>query len=88
MPQHQPAPRPPGRRRTTRRTIFAMVTAAIPVIALATAVWLPTDAQAAAVPPAPVGMSTVYSDGFGGAAGTGVDSSWTYDIGTQYNGSG
>jgi beta-glucanase (GH16 family) len=30
----------------------------------------------------------VFSDSFSGAAGSHVDSQWTYDTGTQYNGSG
>ena len=84
MPQNQPRNRSASR----RKTLFAMLTAAIPIAALITVVSLPTSAQATSVPPAPAGMSTVYSDSFSGAAGTGVDSSWTYDIGTQYNGAG
>lgn len=88
MTQHPPGPRPAGRAARRRRTLIAMVTAAIPVIALATVVSLPTSALATSVPPAQAGMTTVYSDSFGGAAGTGVDSSWTYDIGSQYNGAG
>src|SRR6516164_4708816 len=45
-------------------------------------------AAATTVPPPPSGWTTAYSDSFSGAAGSGVDSSWTYDTGTQYNGTG
>src|SRR5689334_18776929 len=45
-------------------------------------------ASASTVPPPPTGWSTVFSDSFSGAAGSHVDSQWTYDTGTQYNGSG
>jgi hypothetical protein len=34
-----------------------------------------------AVPPPPSGWSTVFSDDFNGAAGSGVDSQWMYDTG-------
>jgi hypothetical protein len=30
----------------------------------------------------------VFGDGFSGAAGSGIDSNWTYDTGTQYQGAG
>ena len=47
-----------------------------------------SPAAATTVPPPPSGWTTAYSDSFSGAAGSGVDSSWTYDTGTQYNGTG
>jgi hypothetical protein len=47
-----------------------------------------TPASATTVPPAPTGWTTAFSDSFSGAAGSGADSQWTYDTGTQYNGSG
>src|SRR6516165_2817979 len=47
-----------------------------------------SPASATTVPPPPSGWTTAYSDSFSGAAGSGVDSSWTYDTGTQYNGTG
>ena len=59
-----------------------------PIAALLTVVSLPTAAVATTVPGAPSGYSTVFSDSFGGASGSGVDSNWTYDTGTQYNGTG
>nr|WP_239132095.1 carbohydrate-binding protein [Actinoplanes durhamensis] len=41
----------------------------------------------AAVPAAPSGMTTVFSDDFTGAAGTGLNrTNWLYDIGTGYAG--
>ncbi len=41
----------------------------------------------AAVPAPPSGMTTVFSDDFTGAAGTGLNrSNWLYDIGTSYPG--
>ena len=41
----------------------------------------------AAVPGPPAGMTTVFSDDFTGAAGTGLNrSNWLYDIGTAYPG--
>jgi beta-glucanase (GH16 family) len=41
----------------------------------------------AAVPGPPAGMTTVFSDDFTGAAGTGLNrSNWLYDIGTSYPG--
>ena len=44
-------------------------------------------AAGAAVPPPPAGMTTVFSDDFTGAAGTGLNrSNWLYDIGTGYPG--
>jgi beta-glucanase (GH16 family) len=42
--------------------------------------------SASTVPPPPPGWSIVFSDSFSGAAGSGVDSSWTDDIGSQYRG--
>jgi hypothetical protein len=44
-------------------------------------------AAPAAVPAPPAGWSTVFSDDFTGAAGTGLDTSkWLYDLGTSYPG--
>jgi Ricin-type beta-trefoil lectin domain/Glycosyl hydrolases family 16 len=42
-------------------------------------------AAPAAVPGPPAGWSTVFSDDFNGAAGTGVDSQWMYDTGPGSN---
>ena len=45
-------------------------------------------ASATTVPAPPSGWTTAFSDSFSGAAGSGADSQWTYDTGTQYNGTG
>src|SRR6266446_2225796 len=47
-----------------------------------------STASASSVPPAPPGWTTVFGESFSGPAGSPVDSNWTYDIGTQYNGAG
>jgi len=71
-----------------RVVCVAVATALAPAtVFLATATVAPA-ASAGTVPPPPSGWNTTYSDGFTGSAGSGVDSSWTYDQGTQYNGSG
>jgi hypothetical protein len=44
-----------------------------------------TQAAPAAVPGPPSGWSTVFSDDFNGAAGSGVDSQWMYDTGPGSN---
>jgi hypothetical protein len=65
------------------RVLLAVATATIAVAA--TAVFaMQADA---AVPGAPSGMTTVFSDDFTGAAGSGLNTSnWLYDIGTSYPG--
>jgi hypothetical protein len=81
----------PGRRtlsRARRRAVLATLCALAPVAALLTVVSLPTAASATTVPSPPSGYSTVFSDSFSGSSGSGVDSNWTYDTGTQYNGAG
>jgi hypothetical protein len=75
---------PAGSRRGLAAAV-ALVTAIVPAaILLAVA----PDASGGTVPAAPSGWTTAFSDGFTGSAGSGVDSSWTYDQGTQYNGTG
>ena len=55
-----------------------MVVALIPVLVL--------NAEAA-LPPTPAGWTLVFSDDFGGAANTGLNTSnWLYDTGTSYPG--
>ncbi|MGE5135336.1 MAG: carbohydrate-binding protein [Gemmatimonadota bacterium] len=66
----------------------AAAAAAVLAAAALTALTLPASSSATTVPPPPPGWSTVYSDSFSGAAGSGADSGWTYDTGTQYQGSG
>src|SRR6201990_1640809 len=65
------------------RGLLAVATATIAVAA--TAVFA-VQAQAA-VPGAPAGMTTVFSDDFTGAAGSGLNTAnWLYDLGTSYPG--
>jgi hypothetical protein len=80
----RPSGRVPGRR--TRLLLTALTIA--PLAALVTVVPLTMSASASTVPAPPPGWTTVFSDGFSGSAGSPVDSQWTYDTGTQYNGSG
>jgi hypothetical protein len=71
--------------RVTRRAAVVLIPALVPAAAMvATA----GNATATTVPPPPAGWTTTFSDAFSGASGSGADSSWTYDQGTQYNGSG
>jgi hypothetical protein len=73
----------PSRTRKRLRLALAVTTAAVAVAA--TAVFT-MDANAA-VPGAPAGMTTVFSDDFTGASGTGLNrTNWLYDIGTSYPG--
>ncbi len=51
-----------------------------PAVALGVSA-LPAASAAAAVPGPPSGWSTVFSDDFNGAAGSGIDSQWMYDTG-------
>ena len=72
-----------SRTRKRVRNAFAVATA---VVALAATAVFTMDANAA-VPAAPSGMTTVFSDDFTGAAGTGLNrTNWLYDIGTGYPG--
>src|SRR5882724_10794550 len=65
------------------RVLFAAAAATVAVVA-STAFVLNADA---AVPGAPAGMTTVFSDDFTGAAGTGLNTAnWLYDTGTSYPG--
>ncbi|MEV0536607.1 glycoside hydrolase family 16 protein [Kitasatospora sp. NPDC050463] len=71
-------------RRRPRRALAAVLTAAGAATALCAAL---LGTATAAVPPAPSGWTTVWSDDFGGAAGTlpsGTD--WIVDTGTSYPG--
>ena len=80
-----PAPVPPPRRRLSRlrRLLLAAVTAAAIVVATMTI----TPRARASVPPPPSGWTTVFSDDFTGAAGSGLNTAnWLYDTGTGYPG--
>jgi hypothetical protein len=73
------------------RLALAIISPAIVVAALAApaamasaataAVSAPAVAVPAAVPGAPSGWSTVFSDDFNGTSGSGIDSQWMYDTG-------
>jgi hypothetical protein len=70
-------------KRTRIRVLVAAGAAA--AATLASAVF--TMSADAAVPAPPSGMTTVFSDDFTGASGTGLNrSNWLYDIGTSYPG--
>jgi carbohydrate binding protein with CBM6 domain len=70
-----------------RKHLITLITALVPAVTFLAVSGAPA-AQAGTVPPPPTGWTTAFSDGFTGAAGSGVDSNWTYDQGTQYSGSG
>jgi hypothetical protein len=75
--------------RLPRRVVALAATLALgPMAMLAIVAGTAPSASASTVPPAPSGWTTTFSDGFSGAAGSGVDSNWTYDTGTQYSGTG
>ncbi|WP_371476749.1 glycoside hydrolase family 16 protein [Kitasatospora sp. NBC_00315] len=81
----------------SRRRMTALAVAAIGVLALITTgasgnasatqttalqpAALQPAAAPAAVPAAPAGFTTTWSDDFNGASGTGIDSAWKYDTG-------
>ncbi len=69
----------------TRRAAAVLITALVPAAALVTTAG---NAAATTVPPPPSGWTTTFSDAFSSPSGSGVDSSWTYDQGTQYTGTG
>ena len=71
--------------RVTRRAAVVLITVLVPAAALVT---MAGNAAATTVPPPPAGWTTTFSDAFSSPSGSGVDSSWTYDQGTQYTGSG
>jgi Carbohydrate binding module (family 6) len=79
-------PHRPGRPRRLTAALAAFALVSIGVVAAI--VGHAATASATTVPPPPSGWTTTYSDSFSGAAGSGVDSGWTYDTGTQYNGTG
>jgi hypothetical protein len=56
---------------------LALIAPAIAVVAA----MVPSTAAHAAVPGPPSGWSTVFSDDFSGASGSGIDSQWMYDTG-------
>jgi hypothetical protein len=76
-------------RKTPRKWwLIVTGTALLPVAAFITVIQAAPPASATTVPPPPSGWTTAFGDSFSGASGSGVDSSWTYDTGTQYSGTG
>jgi hypothetical protein len=72
--------RPPRRSRPPRlRRALAWVAA--PAMAIAMVNGIAAPASATTVPGPPSGWSTVFSDGFAGGSGSGIDSQWVYDTG-------
>src|SRR5215831_8862470 len=68
----------------TRRRLRVMLAVSTAAIAVAATAVFTMDANAA-VPSAPSGMTTIFSDDFTGAAGTGLNTAnWLYDTGTSY----
>jgi beta-glucanase (GH16 family) len=80
---NRPAEPPPGHRTGVRRRrgLIAVIAGMAPIAALLTVISVPTTASATTVPGPPSGWSTVFSDAFQGAAGSGIDSQWVYDTG-------
>jgi hypothetical protein len=72
----------PGRRAGPAIAVLALAAAAL------TSLTFTPSSSATTVPGPPPGWTTAFSDSFSGAAGSGVDPNWTYDTGTQYNGTG
>jgi Carbohydrate binding module (family 6)/Putative Ig domain/Glycosyl hydrolases family 16 len=77
-----------GKGRRRRVASMAAVLALGPAAVLAAVIGAAPSASATTVPSPPSGWTTAFSDSFSGAAGSGVDSNWTDDIGTQYSGTG
>jgi hypothetical protein len=75
-------------RRGTAIAVGVITALAPAAVFLAVATVTAPAASAGTVPPPPSGWTTAFSDDFSGAAGSGVDSNWTYDQGTQYSGTG
>ena len=70
-----------------RRRTAALLTALALPLAGVLALTASSGSASAAVPSAPAGWTTVFSDDFNGAAGTGLNTAnWLYDTGTSYSG--
>ena len=85
---HRSLLRPRGLIPARRMRLLVATLTVIPLTALVAVVPLALSASASTVPAPPPGWTTVFSDSFSGAAGSHADSQWTYDTGTQYNGTG
>jgi len=86
--ERQPGGSRAARGRPRRLVALAATLVLGPAAALAVVTGMAAPASAITVPAAPSGWTTAFSDSFSGAAGSGADSQWTYDTGTQYNGTG
>ena len=84
IPLHRPPRLVPGR----RAALAAIGAVGALLAAMVTSLAFTASSSATTVPGPPSGWATTYSDSFSGSAGSGVDSGWTYDTGTQYNGTG
>ena len=71
-----------------RPALAAGAAVAALLAATLTSLTFAASSSATTVPGPPSGWTTTYSDSFSGAVGSGVDPGWTYDTGTQYNGTG
>ncbi len=83
IPLHRPPRLVPG-----RRAAAAIGAVGALLAAMVTSLAFTASSSATTVPGPPSGWTTTYSDSFAGSAGSRVDSGWTYDTGTQYNGTG
>ena len=69
-----------------RRQAAVAATAVLSLVAGLLVLFTGTTPAAAAVPAAPSGWTTVFSDDFNGASGTGLSTAnWLYDTGTSYS---
>jgi Carbohydrate binding module (family 6) len=84
IPLHRPPRLIPGR----RAVVAAIGAVGALLAAMVTSLAFTASSSATTVPGPPSGWTTTYSDAFSGSAGSQVDSGWTYDTGTQYNGTG
>jgi hypothetical protein len=76
---------PDGGHRRIRRVPLTLLSALL-LIAGALGLSLTGGSAAAAVPGPPAGWTTVFSDDFNGASGSGLNqANWLYDTGTGYN---
>jgi Carbohydrate binding module (family 6) len=89
-PTHLPSPlhRPPRLVPGRRAAVAAIGAVSALLAAMVTSLAFTASSSATTVPGPPSGWTTTYSDSFSGSAGSGVDSGWTYDTGTQYSGTG
>ncbi len=81
-------PRPPRPVPGRRAAIAAIGAVGALLAALVTSLAFTASSSATTVPGPPSGWTTTSSDSFSGSAGSGVDSGWTHDTGTQYTGTG